>query len=85
MAFFELTDFAMYSTPLGEDPTYRTIGWLTITGIGVVAASFISASIIALRNRKVAALILLASMPIAAFCLTTLKRIFFFGMLMAME
>lgn len=69
--FFEFANFAISPIPTYEDPAYRLVDWLSITGIGVLAVSFIFGSILALHNRKIGALIFLLSMPLATFCLTS--------------
>src|SRR5689334_17779333 len=44
--------------------------WIAFLGIGVLAVSFLASSVVSLRNRRLAGILLFATAPVTSLCFT---------------
>ena len=64
-----LAEFGMFWLPHGDRDPGWYLRWLTFAGVGLFGLGLVVGSIVAPRNPKRAGIILLALLPITAFCL----------------
>ena len=69
LGLFELAVFGTDWAPFGDRSSGWFLTWFTIAGTGLIGLTFITGSIVALRNRKSAGTIFLVFIPVAAYLL----------------
>ena len=69
VGFVVCAAFGMASFPLSDRSPAWYMGWFDAAGLALLGVVFLFASLTALRNRRMAGLTFLATMPAAAFCL----------------
>lgn len=69
VGFIRLAQAGMWWSPVGDWESGWLLRWVGFIAVPVVALAFIAGSVVSLRSRKVAGIIFLAFMPVAAFLL----------------
>src|SRR5262249_14107517 len=61
--------FGMRSAPLADGDPAWYLRWFDVAGFALLGLGFLFGSLVALRNRRLAGMVFLTVMPVAAFCL----------------
>ena len=67
--FIACAEFGVGGVALSDRSPAWYLPWFGITGEALLGVGFLVGSLVALRNRRLAGIIFLAVMPVAAFCL----------------